>query len=316
MKRETALGPALVVCWALSLSGAPSGDPADGLRQEAGAGAPKQAAGGGGAQQAAGTAPKKRDLGAWWQKNAMEYSPLPERWLFHADGTLSYMNASGNTSGSTFDVGANAQIRKDRVTSNSFVQLTRRNMVYGFSQGSVDYVERMLREQVDIAVAARIKVVAGIEGYRNTLMFMDKRVNVYGGLGATILRDEKRQATFTAGIGHATFAFDRAQMLSVNPSQVKLLDTDPASGGALAMQTWRWNVTNYFSFTEDASYMKYFDAHLGYRWTVNLGGSVPINKHLSFTVSYRLKEEANDIIRALRVVPRDRGLVMGIRASI
>ena len=129
MIRKTALAPVFVVCWALSLSAAASGDqtppsapqgPAASAPQGPATGAPQ--------------APKKPELGAWWQKNAMEYKPLPSRWLFPADGTLSYMNASGNTSGSTLDISANAEVRKDRFTSNSFVQMTRKDMVYGFSQ--------------------------------------------------------------------------------------------------------------------------------------------------------------------------------------
>jgi hypothetical protein len=303
MMMKTSVVSVLAVCGALSLCAA-----ADDQRPPSAA--PPAAA------ASTPQAPKKQNLGAWWQKNALEYTPMPDQWLFHAEGTLSYMNASGNTTGSTFDTSANAEIRKSRITSISYVQLSRKNMVYGFGQGTVDYAERTLREQVDIGVTPRTMFVVGIEAYRNTLMFMDKRLNVYGGMGATLYRNEKQQVTFTGGVGHADFTFDRVRMMTINPSRTGLLNAEPSSGGALGMQTWRWKVSPRFSFSEDASYMKYFDSYLGHRWAINLNGNVPINKLFSFQLTYRLREETNTIIEALGLSPRDRTFLMGIKASI
>jgi hypothetical protein len=261
-------------------------------------------------------APKKPSLGAWWRKNALEYDPLPARWLFHVEGTLSYMNASGNTTGSSFDASASVYARKARTTSVTFLEQGRRNLVYGFGEGSVDYSERTLREQVDFAVHPAVKLVAGVEAYRNTLMFMDGRLTGYGGVGAVPFQREKQQLTFTGGAGYSAFDFDRARMLTVNPARTALLDTQPSSGGALIMQTWHWTVSHRFSFFQDATYMEYFRGYLGHRWAINLSGSFPINKILSFDVSYRLREEKNDIIGALGLSPRDRSVTTGIKVSI
>jgi hypothetical protein len=311
MIRNNAVVSACVVCWAVSLSAATSDDqnppnpqpaPAAGVKPAPAAGAPQ--------------APKKPALGAWWQKSAMEYDPMPAQWLFHADGTFSYMNASGNTSGSVLNVSASADTRKSRFTSHSFAQEGRNIMVYGFTRSSVNYVERTLREQVDCDLRWYVKLVAGIEDYRNTLIFMDKRLNAYGGVGGTLFRNAKQQITLTTAFGHADFTFDRAQMLRVNPRQIGVIDTSPSSNGGLAMQTWRWNVSPRFTFNEDASYMKYFNTDLGYRWTINLNGNIPINKRLSFNTTYRIKEETNSIIKALGVFPQDRTFLMGIRVSI
>jgi hypothetical protein len=260
-------------------------------------------------------APKKQDLSGWWQKSAMAYQPLPEKWLFHADGTLSYMNASGNVSGSTLDVSGSAEVRKNRFTSHSFAQVSRKNVNYLTTQTVVNYTERTLREQVDFDVKPHITFLAGIEDYRNTLMFMDKRLNVYGGMGATLYRTDKHQLNLTGGIGHADFTFDRAQMLRVNPRAVGI-DTSPTSGGAMGMQVWRWSVSPRFNFSEDASYMQYFESDLGHRWTINLNGNFPISKRFSFNLAYRVKEETNSIIKALRVFPEDRSFLMGIKVSI
>jgi hypothetical protein len=189
-------------------------------------------------------------------------------------------------------------------------------MIYGFTRSSVNYVERTLREQVDCDLTWYFKLIAGVEHYRNTLIFMNKRLNTYAGAGGTPYRNEKQQLTLSAGVGYASFSFDRAQMLRVNPSQVALLDTNPTSGGAIVTQAWRWKVSPRFNFSEDAGYMKYFDSYLGYRWTINLNGNVPLSKRFSFNASYRVKKETNDIITALRVLDHDRTFLLGIKVSI
>lgn len=290
----------LVVCCALSVFAVAADDTT---------GTPKQTAPA--ASASAPAVPRKQDLGPWWQKNALERQPVPEQWLLHAEGTFSFMNASGNTSGNTVDLSGSGVIRKNRYTSSSLAQVSWRDMEYGFTRSSVDYVERTLREQVDFAVTNRVKVVAGIEHYRNTLMYMDKRLNVYGGMGATVYRNDKQQLTFTGGAGHASFSFDPAAM-----AHAGLADNNPGSGGGLGMQVWQWNVSPRFTFSEDASYMKYFDSYLGRRWTVNLAGNFPISKHFAFNVAYRFKEEDNTIIRALGVRKQDRSTLIGLRASI
>jgi hypothetical protein len=226
------------------------------------------------------------------------------------------MNSAGNTSGSTFDVGVSGEIRNNRFTSRSFVGLTRKNITYGFGQGTVDFTERTLREQADFALSSRTKVVAGIEDYQNTLMFMDKRQNIYGGVGAVLYRDPKHQATFTGGLGHASFIFNREKMAQrLGMAGVDALSTSPGSGGAIGVRTWRWKVSSRLIFNEDATYMRYFDSYLGFRWGINLSATAPITKKVSFNVMYRIKRENNTIIRALGLEPQDRMFVLGIRIS-
>lgn len=303
MSRKTVLVSVLVVCCALSVV-AVAADDTTGTPKPTAAGAPAASA-------SAPAIPKKQNLGPWWQKNALERQPVPAQWLFHAEGTFSFMNASGNTSGNSVDLSASGVIRKNRYTSSSLVQLGWRDMAYGFTRSSVDYAERTLREQVDFAVTNRVKVVGGIEHYRNTLMYMDKRLNAYGGIGATAYRNDKHQLTFTGGAGHASFSFDPVAM-----SRAGVTKNHPSSGGVLGMQVWQWNASHRFSFSQDASYMEYFDAYLGHRWTVDLAGNFPISKHFAFSVAYRIKEEDNTIIEALGVRKQDRTTLIGIRASM
>jgi hypothetical protein len=257
---------------------------------------------------------KKQELGRWWERSSRDYSPLVHEWLFHAEGTLSYMNAAGNTSGSTIDTTDRLDVRKDRCTLHSFVQWNRQNMTYGFGQGAVKYTQRTLREQMDCDATKTLMFVVGVEDYQNTLWYMDKRLKVYVGGAATLFEDDKHQLTFTGGVGRVYFTFDRARIEQL-PFPVNI-DYNPSSGGALGIQTWRWRPSSHFVFNEVATYMKYFDAYLGYNWAINLSADVPLNKWIAFNVTYRVQDQANSIVKALRVFEQDRAFLLGIKASI
>lgn len=246
----------------------------------------------------------------------MKIKPFPTKWLFHEEGTLSYTNGAGNMSGSMLDASADGEIRKKRFTNHLLAELTRKNVVYGMGQGSVDYTERTLREQLDFDPADYITFFAVVEDYRNTLMYMDRRLLVYGGLGGRLFHNDKTEIVLNAGLGYADFSFDRERLLSVDPQGIATINTSPTSGGAVATQSWKYKVSPRFSFSEDASYMKYFASILGYRWTVSLAGIFPIDKRFSFKVAYRIKEETADIIKALGVFPQDRIFTMGVKFSM
>jgi hypothetical protein len=324
MIKITAMAPALVVCLAMSLCAAESDsqNPPGGQQPPAASQPPPQTPNA--PQVPAGTqptpaastpaAPKKQEIGRWWEKSSREYSPLLHQWLFHGEGTLSYMNAAGNASGSTFDTSDRLDVRKDRCTIHTVVQWNRQDMTYGFGEGAVDYTERTLREQLDCDATKTLFYVVGIEDYQNTLWYMDKRLKAYAGAAATLFENEKQQLTFTGGVGHVDFTFDRARILQL-PFPVNI-DYNPSSGGVLGIQTWRWKVSPRLTFNEIATYMKYFNSYLGYNWALNLSADVPIDKRFAFNVTYRVQDQANSIVTALHVFEQDRAFVVGVKASI
>jgi len=257
------------------------------------------------------------DFSNWWQKSSLDFAKTPGRILWHADGTLSFLQASGNSSGSTFDTRAGFDARRWRLTSSSFLQVSKRDITYGFGAGSAQYSDDTLREQVDLDLTRRVMLLGGVEYYRNTLMFMDRRLNKYGFLFSDSEPTEKHKLDLMVALGHASFDFDREAMLRVNPVAVDALKTtSPSSMGAMAIQNWRWAVSPRFTFSETASRMEYFHRDLGYRWTLDLEGNAPVSKRFSVTAAYRIREETNTYIKALRVKPMDRTFTLGIRFSI
>src|SRR5258708_15132957 len=73
-----------------------------------------------GQQVAAGTPEAKKgpNLTGWWRKGAMEYHPLPKQWLFHGEAIVSFMDAKGNTDGTSLEITGSADLRKSRFTSH------------------------------------------------------------------------------------------------------------------------------------------------------------------------------------------------------
>jgi hypothetical protein len=239
------------------------------------------------------------------------------------------MDAEGNTSGTTLDTNARLQARKWRFTNDVVGAVTRKRITYGFGAGSADYDERTIREQLQFDVTRKFSLIGGIEDYTNTLFFMNRRLNVYGGVGETFVNRDRFHFYMIAAVGHASFEFDRARMLSLGPfitrNVLGLPTTSPSGGGAMAMQGMRWKFIpgKNVAFIQDATYMQYFDTFLGHRWTVNIAGDVPLLRgkepgapaHLSFGPAYRVKEETNSIVHALTVKPMDKTFLMGFRIS-
>jgi len=274
-------------------------------------------------------AAKKPDNRPWWVKSSFDDAPTPGI-LWHVEGSFSFMDAEGNSSGTTLDSNARLQARKGRFTSDFTGAITRKRITFGFGAGSADYDERTVREQLQFDVTRKVALIAGIEDYTNTLFFMSRRLNVYGGAGETFVNRDWLQVYLIGAVGHAGFEFDRTRMLSLGPfisaNVLALPTTSPSGGGAMSMQGMRWKFIpgKDVAFVEDATYMQYFETLLGHRWTVNVAGDVPVLRgkgpgappHLSFGPAYRVKEETNAIVHALTVKPMDKTFLMGFRISL
>lgn len=252
----------------------------------------------------------------WWTKSALGGASIPSQTLYHVEGTLSFMDASGNTDGSVLNGRTEFDIRKWRFTDRVNGSISRQDIAY-FAQGSVNFSEDTLRNELEFALTRHSLLVGGIEYYRNTLMFMDKRQTEYFGGGITFSGEASRQTLeLIAGVGYSQFRFDRAGILQVNPDALSQLSTlSPSSGGGFGMEIWRWKASPKIQLMQDTSYMDYFDGLLGHKWTFDTEANMPISKMFSTVIGYHLKDENNVYINTLRVKPRDQQVTVGLRVS-
>jgi hypothetical protein len=264
-------------------------------------------------------APKTPNLANWWQKSSLDFLTV-NRTLVHTTANLSFMQADGNTSGHTVDVGGSVTARRHRLTNEFVADVNRRDITYGLGGGSADYHEHTFRNQLSFDMTRRAWLIAGIEHYTNTLYFMDKRLNVYGGIGSALYHTDRHRFDLIAALGHANFKFDKGGMLELGPrvaANVAKLDTmTPSSAGMLGMQSWRWVVSSRLTVNQDASFMEYFNPMLGRQLTLNLSGDIPVSKHVSIGPAYRIKREVNAYVSALQIKPTDRTLLFSFRVSM
>jgi hypothetical protein len=263
---------------------------------------------------------QKQNLGNWWQKSSLYYHPVSERFLAHVDGTLAYSESQGNTTGSTFNGKLDLSLRKARFTARSTGWLMKQNIVYGFNAGSAHVTQDLLREQINYDLTPHSSLLAGVEDYAYTLIFMNDRFTEYGGYGVGLLADTKQKLNLVGAMGYSQFGFDRASMLGI-PSPIihaavlALPTTSPSGAGAMAMESYRLELPHQLTLNENGSYMKFVDSYLGHQAMVGVTLDVPFSKHVGFQPGYQLIDQDNQIIDALQVKTEDRVLSLGLKLA-
>lgn len=267
---------------------------------------------------ASGNAPKPASPAEaeWWTKSSLETPTIPPQFLYHIEGTLSYMDAQGNTNGSLFNGQTGFDIRKWRFTDRVVASLSKQDIAY-FGQGKVNFSEDTLRNELEFGITRRSLLVGGIEDYRNTLMFMDERLTEYFGGGITLSGEASKQTLeLIAGVGYSEFTFDSGGIERINPNALAQLPTlTPSSGGGYGMEIWHWKALPQLALMQDTSYMNYFNQVLGHKWMFDVEANMPIAKIFSTVVGYHLKDENNVFINTLGVRPRDQQVTVGLRVS-
>lgn len=261
-------------------------------------------------------APPNGGLG-WWQRSSLSYDTSPKQYLYHVEGTLSFMDARGNTEGSSLDMKGGFDVRKGRVTNRFSAGYSKRDMVYGFGGGAVDVTESTIRNHVDYDLTKHLVLTGGLEHYFNTMMFIDGRTTAYGALGMTLAQSERHKLNVTGGLGFSSYQFDGQGVAQVNPMALaRVPDLSPSSVGSLVMQSWQWHASPMLTLKQDSQFLDYFDGLLGHRWVLGLDLNVPISKKFSIAPAYRITNENNEIVKALGIKPRDRTMSIGLRVSI
>lgn len=256
------------------------------------------------------------DLGPWWDKSSLSFDPMPTRTLAHVASDFQFSDARGNTSGHSISTHTDLVIRKRRVTNRVLIDIRDSDMVYGAGGGANDYHMSTTREHVEYDLTKRALVLAGVEYFRNSLYFIDRRLTAYVGGGATIASTATHTFSMTGGFGYTGFAFDREGMLQIAPETVPLLPTmTPKSGGVMLNEAWHWKPTKTLTVDQSASITEFFDQKLGQTWSFSVSAHVPVNKHVSIGPRYDVHEEDNVYIEALPVKTIDRTFGIGVKVS-
>jgi hypothetical protein len=254
------------------------------------------------------------NLANWWMNSSLFYDPMPQQWLKHFEGTVSYANSQGNVEGSQLDVKGLFDLRKHRFTNRAVAEHQRRDTVYGQSGGTVRTTQSTLSNRLDFDLTKDFVLVGGVESYHDTVLLIDHRDSVFGGFGAARKFNERNLFNLTGGLAYSWFKFEESALAPAIAASGETVDTiSPSSGAALIMQTWRSQLTKTVTLTEQALFIDYFNKDLGRRWSAGLDLNVPIARHVSIAVGYQIKSEINRYTGILGVRPQDRSFTTGIR---
>jgi len=265
-------------------------------------------------QSAPPAAAQNLNLANWWMNSSLFYSPLPQQWLKHFEGTVSYSNSQGNVEGSLLDVKGLFDLRKHRFTNRASAEHVRRDTAYGGGGGQVRTTQSTLSNRLDFDLTKNFVLVGGVESYHDTVTLIDHRDSLFGGFGAVKKVKEHNIINFTSGLAYSWFKFEESALLPAITASGETVDTiSPSSGAVLFMQTWRSQLTKTVTLTQQGLFIDYFNKDLGRRWSAGLDLNVPIAKRIAIAIGYQIKWEINQYTRILSVRPQDRMLTTGIR---
>jgi hypothetical protein len=249
----------------------------------------------------------------WWEQSSLAVAPQ-DKWLTHVQGTIALMHADGNTEGYSVDVRSSFDARYRRVTNRFEFDTGRQDIIYGLGGGQVQSHTHTIRDQVEYDLTRRALLVAGIEGFADTLRFLNGRTSVYGGGGITIAESARQKLAVTGGLGFVHFDYDAEAMIHLNPA-IALLPASPSSGAVVVQQSWRIRLPNGITLTQGANLTEYFEAILGKQYGFSISVDIPLGRHVSFVPAWRVRDEGNVYTEALRMKEQDRTLNLGIRFS-
>lgn len=257
------------------------------------------------------------DLPNWWLNSSLFYNPMPTRLLKHFEGTVGYNNSQGNVDGAMLDLKGALYLRKHRTTNRFTAEHNRRDTNYGQTGGTVRTTQSTLSNRVDFDLTKQFVLVGGVENYHDTVLLIDQRTSLFGGVGATKQLNERNVLNVTGGLAYSWFRFEEDVLAPAIARSGETVETiAPSSGALLFMETWRAQLTKTVTLTEQGVFIDYFNKDLGRRWSAGLDLNVPVATHIAISVNYQIKSEINRFTGILGVRPQDRVFTTGIRVTL
>jgi putative salt-induced outer membrane protein YdiY len=189
----------------------------------------------------------KPALGAWWEKNSLKYSPLPEQWLFHIEGTLDYKHKSGNTQSDLYDGSASFMARKSRFTNTLTYlinkEFTKQSGQPGAPVSKTDDDYRSFQESIRYDLTDRLYSEGGYIWEKDTANYISDRDSYYAGLGYTLIDTEHHLLDVLVAGGYEEESYPGAVKEAMN------FDRNCMTVGYLK-EYYQWHITDRITFKE------------------------------------------------------------------
>lgn len=248
----------------------------------------------------------KPDLGAWWEKSSLKYSPLPEQWLFHIEGTLDYKHKTGNTQSDLYNGSASLMVRKLRFT-NTLTYIINKEFTAQLSKtgsfvNSTDSDYRSIQDSLRYDLTDRFYAEGGYMWEKDKENYLAGRDSYYAGVGYTLI-DAKRHhlGVFFAG-GYEREEYPDAVKTAMNMEYLEV-------GAAYFREDYRWNITDRLTykqtfriiqnlassnvFNEDLANLHVIGETNRYRWFLINEIYFKLAEHLNFMIGYKVEYDSN-----------------------
>lgn len=265
----------------------------------------------------------EQGLGAWWEKNSLTYGSLPERWLFHSEGTLDYKLKKGNTESEVYNGSASLMARKRRFTNTLFYAVDRETSeptpVAPTDNTDTDY--RSFQESLRYDLTAKLYGETGYMWEKDTANLVSSRDIFYAGLGYALLDQGPLHLEIFLGGGSQEEKFPEAirDSLGITAEQVT---------AGYFREDFQWKISERITYKETFRIIQNFSdsevfnddpANLyqtgetkRYRWFLINEIYFSLTDHLSFMTGYKIEYDSNPWPT---VRDRDETLKSGIQFS-
>jgi len=248
----------------------------------------------------------KPDLGAWWEKSALKYSPVPEQWLFHAEGTLDLKYKTGNTKSDRYSGSASLTVRKSRFTNTlSFMiekEYSEDLSPSGSYTKSKDEDSRSIQDALRYDLTERFYAEGGYMWEKDKKNYITGRDSYYAGLGYTLVDTQRHHLdVFFAG-GYVNEKYPSLIQSSMNLDHLEV-------GAAYFRQDYRWNITDRLTFKEtfriiqnlkstevfndDVNRLQVIGETYRYRWFLINEIYFKLMPHVNFMIGYKYEFDSN-----------------------
>jgi len=191
--------------------------------------------------------PAKAGLGAWWEKNSLKYTPLPEQWLFHIEGTMDYKHRTGNTQSDLYNGSASLMVRKLRFTNTlAYIinkEFTKQNPQPGSPVSLTDTDYRSIQDSLRFDLTDRLYSEAGYIWEMDTANYISGRESYYAGFGYALVDTQRHLLDVLLAGGYEEEKYPQAVKAAMN------MDSGSVTAGYFR-ETYRWNVTDRITYKQ------------------------------------------------------------------
>ncbi|MCI5183361.1 MAG: DUF481 domain-containing protein [Candidatus Electrothrix sp. AW1] len=241
----------------------------------------------------------KELLGPSWDKNPKRFDSVPSPLLYQFTANYSYSGQDGNVEVEEHKGTAELILRKQLITAVTRYNTSKRTTKTALTDSSADLESEDFFQSVRYPLSDWIEaIVGGIWQINDDTKFLDKRSNYFVGALIDVIDRQDISLRIIGSYGWADMEYMNS-VLTERPIYADFTPVDDYSSDNIYLkQILRLNITDAFTFTEQAELTQLLKDTDYYFWLVDFAFDFEMSKHLSLTASYTIEYDYNGFTEA------------------